>query len=98
MRVTIVAATPARQDVVEVELAEGSSVADAIERVRSHPAFAGVDWAGARVGIFSRECEPRTKLRDGDRVEIYRALVADPKAQRRRRARLKPSTRSRNAP
>ena len=98
MRVTIVSATPARQDVVELELAEASTIADALERVRSHPAFAGVDWQHARVGVWARECDRRTRLRDGDRVEIYRALVADPKTQRRARARLRSSTRSRNAP
>ncbi len=98
MRIAIVAPTPERQDVVELELAEGSTVADALERVRSHPAFAQVDWERVRLGVWSRECARDTSLRDGDRVEIYRALKADPKAQRRARARLKPSTRSRNAP
>ena len=83
---------------VEIELAEGSTVADALERVRAHRAFAEVDWARLRVGIWSRECGPDTVLRDGDRIELYRALVADPKAQRRARARLKPSTRSRSGP
>ena len=98
MRVTIVTAMPARQEVVEIELAEGSTVAEALERVRAHPAFGGVDWARLRVGIWSRECAADTVLRDGDRIELYRALVADPKAQRRARARLKPSTRSRSGP
>jgi len=98
MRVAIVAPTPDRQEVVELELAEGATVAEAIERVRSHPAFGHVDWERARAGVWSRECARDTPLRDGDRVEIYRALKADPKTERRARARLKPSTRSRNAP
>ena len=98
MRVAIVAPTPERQEVVELDLADGSTVEDALGRVRSHAAFAHVEWERARLGIWSRECTPETRLRDGDRVEIYRALEADPKAQRRARARLKPSTRSRNAP
>ena len=98
MRVAIVVARAARQEVVEIELAEGSTVAEALERVRAHRAFAEIDWARLRVGIWSRECTPDTVLRDGDRIELYRALVADPKAQRRARARLKPSTRSRSGP
>jgi len=98
VRVAIVVARAARQEVVEIELAEGSTVAEALERVRAHRAFAEVDWARLRVGIWSRECAPDTVLRDGDRIELYRALVADPKAQRRARARLKPSTRSRSGP
>ena len=98
MRVSIVAATRERQEVVEVELAQGATVADALERVRSHPAFAGIEWEAVRVGVWSRECARDQRLREGDRVEIYRPLVADPKTQRRSRARLRSSTRSRNAP
>ena len=98
MRIAIVLALPARQEVVEVELAPGAAVSDALAAVSAHAAFAGVDWQGCRVGIWARECARDTVLREGDRVEIYRALVADPKAQRRARARVKPSTRSRNAP
>jgi len=98
VRVAIVVARATRQEVVEIELAEGSTVAAALERVRAHRAFAEIDWARLRVGIWSRECTPDTVLRDGDRIELYRALVADPKAQRRARARLKPSTRSRSGP
>ena len=98
MRVSIIAATPRRPEVVELELDEGSTVADALARVRSHAAFAHVDWNRVRVGIWSRECSLGTRLREADRIEVYRLLVADPKTQRRSRARLKPSTRSRNAP
>jgi putative ubiquitin-RnfH superfamily antitoxin RatB of RatAB toxin-antitoxin module len=98
VRVAIVVATAGRQDVVEIDLAEGSSVSDALARVRAHPAFAAVDWERLRVGIWSRGCAPDTKLREGDRIELYRPLVADPKAQRRSRARVKPSTRSRSGP
>src|SRR5436853_7029877 len=98
MRVAVVLALPARQEVVEVDVPPEATLADALAAIRTHPAFAGVDWGKCRVGIWSRERARDTRLRDGDRVEIYRALVADPKAQRRARARLKPSPRSRNAP
>jgi putative ubiquitin-RnfH superfamily antitoxin RatB of RatAB toxin-antitoxin module len=50
------------------------------------------------VGIWSRAASLETALREGDRVELYRDLKADPKDMRRRRARLKPSTRSRSGP
>jgi len=98
MRVAVVLALPSRQEVAEIELPRGATVAQALAAVRANAAFAGVDWERCRVGVWSRECARDTALRDGDRVEIYRALVADPKAQRRARARVKPSTRSRNAP
>ena len=98
MRVSVVAPTPQRQEVVEIDVPEGGTVDDALHAVRGDPRFAGVDWAHVRVGIWSRECAAGTRLSEGDRIEIYRPLAVDPKTQRRSRARLKPSTRSRNAP
>lgn len=49
-----------------------------------HP---NVDWQAGGVGIFGKRVEPAAALQDGDRVEIYRGLVFDPKESRRRRAR-----------
>jgi hypothetical protein len=37
------------------------------------------------VGIFGQRCPPATRLRDGDRIELYRPLLADPKDARRTR-------------
>ena len=90
MRIHVAIAGPKRQDVIEVELAAGSTVADAL---------AAAGQAGATsVGIWSRACKLDTPLRDGDRVEIYRPLRANPREMRRARARLKPSNRSRSGP
>lgn len=85
-----------RQEVIEVELDEGATVAAALAAARVADRFPDLDLAASTVGIWSRPCTPDARLRDGDRVEVYRPLRADPKAQRR--ARLKPSTRSRNGP
>lgn len=98
LRVWVVAALPDRQEVVELELAEGATVRDALAAARiaeQHP-----ELAEAAVGIWSRRVGPQERLRDGDRVEVYRELRADAKAQRRARARgLKPSSpRSRSGP
>ncbi|MGZ5031805.1 MAG: RnfH family protein [Usitatibacter sp.] len=98
LRVTVALALPGHQEIVEIELPEGSSVADALECARMAGRFPQVDLGAARVGIWSRPCERDTVLREGDRVEIYRPLQADPKDGRRARARLKPSTRSRSGP
>jgi putative ubiquitin-RnfH superfamily antitoxin RatB of RatAB toxin-antitoxin module len=98
IRVCVALALPDRQEVVGLELPEGSSVADAVRESKASEFFNGVDPAALRVGIWSRACALDTALRDGDRVEIYRPLRADPKAMRRKRARLKPSTRSRSGP
>jgi uncharacterized protein len=89
--VSVAIALPARQEIVELQVEEGSTVADALERSGIAQRFPEVHLAEAPVGIWSRACERSTRLRDGDRVEVYRILRADPKEMRRRRARLKPS-------
>ncbi len=96
LRVAVAVAWPDRQEVVELELADGSRVADALESPAARRLLESFGRASLAVGIWSRRCELDTALRDGDRVEVYRPLVADPKAQRRSRARLTPSTRSRS--
>ena len=97
LRVSVAIALAQRQEVVEIELPEGSRVADALRAAPVRERLLGIDAGVLDTGIWSRRCATDTLLRDGDRVEIYRPLAADPKAMRRRRARLKPSTRSRNA-
>ncbi len=98
IRVTIAVALPRRQEVIALELADGSTVADALAAARLGERFPGIDVAKLKTGIWSREAGLATRLREGDRVELYRALTADPKAQRRARARLRTSTRSRSGP
>ena len=98
IRVAVALAFPDRQDVIELQMREGATVAEAIARARLDERFAGVDMAKLQVGIWSRPASLATVLRDGDRVELYRELKADPKEARRLRARLKPSPRSRSGP
>ena len=91
IRVLVAAALPGAQEVIEVELAEGATVAEALALSGLRERFPAIDFAAAQVGIWSRPCTRGTVLREGDRVEVYRELKADPKEMRRRRARLKPS-------
>jgi hypothetical protein len=98
LRVSVAVALPGRQEVIALELPEGSSVADALDRAKALDFFPGIPAAQLRVGIWAKACAMDAKLRDGDRVEIYRPLQADAKDMRRARARLKPSTRSRSGP
>ena len=86
LRVSVAFALPDRQEVVELELAEGATVADALAAARVAERMPGDAEGGFAVGVWSRQRDPATKLRDGDRVEVYRPLQADPKASRRRRA------------
>lgn len=99
MRVAVAVALPARQDVIEVELAEGATVADAVAAACLPGRFPGLDVGAARWGIWGRACASDAKLREGDRVELLRPLAADAKDLRRARAGLRPaSKRSRSGP
>ncbi len=97
IHVEVAVALPDRQDVTAIELPEGASVSDALEAARVREGSPHLDWTGVTYGLWSRPCAVDRLLRDGDRVEVYRPLAADPKDQRRARARLKPSTKSRSA-
>ena len=97
MKILVAVALPERQEIVEVVLEPGATVADALAAAKVSERFPGL--APYAVGVWSRRCSPKERLRDGDRVEVYRELAADAKAQRRARARLKPSSpRSRSGP
>lgn len=72
-------------DHVELELPEGSTVADAVQAsglLQRHP---GIDFAVQRIGVWGRQCRADDALREGDRVEVYRTLEVDPKEARRLR-------------
>ncbi len=86
VRIELVYALPATQDVLELKLAEGVTAKCALERsglLERHPEIAE---EAVSFGIHGRTVAADTILRDGDRVEIYRPLRADPKLARRRRA------------
>jgi len=83
-RCTVVFATPARQWVWQVEIADSGTVGDALAAARAQAGALEVPWA-ADVGIFGELCGRERQLRDGDRVEVYRPLILDPKESRRAR-------------
>lgn len=87
IRVAVVYALPEEQTIVELELRQGATVADALTASRLEEILPGNSFAGFRIGVWGASVLPHTELRDRDRVEIYRELVADPKQARRRRAR-----------
>jgi uncharacterized protein len=78
--VEVVYALPQREERVRVRLPEGATVRDALEKSGLLPLARG------KVGVFGRVVRTDARLADGDRVEIYRPLAADPKEARRRRA------------
>lgn len=89
LRVTVAVALASVQEVIEVELPEGSRIADALAAAAIEERFPDAALSQAPVGIWSRPCPRDTVLRNGDRVEVYRPLALDPKEARRARARGK---------
>lgn len=73
------------QLLVALEVDEGTSVREAIERSGILARVPGTGFPEGRVGVFGKAAKPDTILRDGDRVEIYRPLVVDPREGRRRK-------------
>ena len=91
MRVEVVYALPLAQDVVLLDVPVDTTVAQALTAsgiLARHP---DIDVRTSALGIWGRRVAPDTPLREGDRVEIYRPLQADPKEVRRRRAARKRS-------
>lgn len=84
--VEVVYALPEKQYQRVVTLEEGSSVKDAIQASGLLHLRPDIDLAQNKLGIFSRPVKPDDVLQQGDRVEIYRPLIADPKELRRQRA------------
>lgn len=83
MKVEIVWGDRLRQTLIELEVADGCSLAEAVQHAIDGSQLSAdvVDWD--RVGIFGRLCEADQQLRAGDRIELYRPLQADPKEVRR---------------
>jgi putative ubiquitin-RnfH superfamily antitoxin RatB of RatAB toxin-antitoxin module len=77
IRVDVVQAWPRRFESRRVELPEGATVADALDAAGHAP---------CDVAVFGERAAPQRMLADGDRIELLRPLLADPKDTRRRRA------------
>lgn len=86
LHVDVVYVKPNTQVVIGLKLPRGTTVAEAIRRSELLVRFPEIDLEKHGVGIFGEEVGLSDPLRDGDRVEIYRPLLADPKAMRRERA------------
>jgi uncharacterized protein len=80
--VELIYASAANQELLCFQVPQGTTVAELIALAPLHdlPTLEG------NIGIFARSCKLNDALKNGDRVEIYRPLIADPKHQRRERA------------
>lgn len=96
MKVTVVLALAQGQWVREVDVAVTATVADAIRASGVQGEFPGIDVAALGTGIWNKPCPPDAPLRENDRVELYRPILADAKAMRRARLGATPSRRARS--
>lgn len=83
--VEVAYALPHRQSLLKLTVAKGTTVSQAIEQSGIMAEFPSMEISD--VGIFSRKVTLDHVLLNGDRVEIYRSLIADPKEMRKKRAR-----------
>ena len=86
IHVEIVYVLAQRQKVVPMSLPEGTTIKEAIERSGLLAEFPEIDLAKNKLGIWNKLAKADAVLRDKDRIEIYRPLIADPKEVRRQRA------------
>jgi putative ubiquitin-RnfH superfamily antitoxin RatB of RatAB toxin-antitoxin module len=93
IRVEVAYALPHQQKIIALLVEPGTTAAQAAERSGITRYFPELDLANAKMGIFGQalgskglESADRHVLHEGDRVEIYRPLTADPKETRRKRA------------
>lgn len=86
LSIEVAYALPDQQTLLSVTVRQGATLRDAIEQsgiLDSHPE---IDLSSSKVGVFGKLAKLDAALREGDRVEIYRPLIADPKEVRKRRA------------
>lgn len=83
--VEVVYALARQQKVITLRLPVDASVSDAIKAADLGRYFEDLESSVAGVGIWGREVGPESRLKNGDRVELYRALPANPREMRRQR-------------
>jgi len=86
MNIEVVYALPSEQLIFTVTLDAGASAEDAIMASGILRKYPDIDLKKNKLGVYSRLIKLDTELVDGERVEIYRPLIADPKEMRKRRA------------
>jgi putative ubiquitin-RnfH superfamily antitoxin RatB of RatAB toxin-antitoxin module len=79
-------ATPEKQLILECEVDSGTAVRDVVRVSGIEQHFPDIDLENCDLGVFGKSVADDFELSDGDRIEIYRPLIADPKEVRRQRA------------
>lgn len=84
--VEVAYAKPDEQVILSVSVSEGTTALQAVEKSGIVNRFPEIDLSRVKLGIFGKLSKTDTVVREHDRVEIYRPLIADPKEVRRKRA------------
>ena len=84
--VEVAYALPHKQAILPLQVAAGTTVMEAAAQSGISDKFEGIDLENAKFGIFGAVVSPQQVLKAGERVEIYRPLIADPKEVRKARA------------
>lgn len=86
IEVEVAYARPDEQVILALQVPAGSTIEAAIRRAGVLDRFPEIDLTANKVGVFGKVGRLDQELFDGDRVEIYRPLIADPKEARKQRA------------
>lgn len=86
--IEVAGALPDRQVVVPLQVPAGTTVAEAVNQSGIAERLPGLEIDPDRLGVFGKPRGPDEVVREGDRVEVYRPLTADPKEIRRQLAEL----------
>ena len=86
INVEVVYPLPDKQEIFTLKLQLGATVKQAIETSGILQKYPEIDINKNKLGVFAKLAKPDSLLRDRDRVEIYRPLIADPKEVRKQRA------------
>lgn len=91
IKVEVVYALPDNQMVLPVTLEPGATIGDAIEASGLASRVPEIDLQVNKVGVFGKVSKLDHELWDGDRVEVYRPLIADPKAAKKKKKSARPA-------
>jgi len=83
IEVEVAYARPERQLILKLEVPQGTNAIEAVRLSGIEEEFPEIDPGQNRLGVFGKLCKADRVLNPGDRVEIYRPLLADPRAARR---------------
>lgn len=79
-------ALPHEQTLLKLQVPQGATLLEGIQLSGILDKYPEIDLSKNKLGVFGKLSKPETELRDRDRIEIYRPLIADPKEVRRQRA------------